>query len=65
MKLYEITCRSIWDDPYEQAATYLTIGDESMAEVEQREAEKLAIDYVKIIRCRCINEVDGHKIIIG
>lgn len=61
MKLYKVTYEN---ENWEQD-TYLTVGDNHLSEVEKREMDKLSSMSLRFINCFSIDEVDGHKILVG
>lgn len=61
MRLYKVTYE---DENWEQN-TYLIVGNDHLSEVEKREIDKLSSMSLRLINCFGVDEVDGHKILIG
>lgn len=61
MRLYKV----IYENENWEQDIYLTVGSDHLNEVEKREIDKLSSMSLIFINCFSIDEVDGHKILVG
>lgn len=61
MRLYKV----IYENENWEQDIYLTVGSDHLNEVEKREIDKLSSMSLRFINCFSVDEVDGHKILIG